>query len=287
MLLEVICRQMIAAFLLITLLIVPEPHGTPQSSEGQPQEMARRVMQNELRAEAQDYSHWMFRLETEKNNGQSEVDEVVETTQGDLKFPISINGQELTPRQRVDSEKRLQQLVQHPEALRKTRKDQDQDAARSRRLLKMLPDAFIFSYGERRGNLVQLPFRPNPNFRPAGREEQVFHAMKGNVWVDGKQNRLVEISGQLMDEVRFGGGFLGHLDKGGTFDVKQEPVAPGYLELTLLNVHMSGKVLFFKTIAVKQKYSRSAFQRVPDDLTAANAAEMLKKEISSERAHRP
>ena len=27
-----------------------------------------------------------------------------------------------------------------------------------------------------------------------------------------------------MDEVRFGGGFLGHLDKSGTFDVKQEPV---------------------------------------------------------------
>jgi len=60
--------------------------------------------------------------------------------------------------------------------------------------------------------------------RPAGREEQVLHAMKGSLWVDDNPNRLTEISGQLMDEVRFGGGFLGHLDKSGTFDVKQEPV---------------------------------------------------------------
>ena len=48
--------------------------------------------------------------------------------------------------------------------------------------------------------------------------------MKGSLWVDDNQNRLTEISGQLMDEVRFGGGFLGHLDMSGTFDVKQEPV---------------------------------------------------------------
>ena len=38
-------------------------------------------------------------------------------------------------------------------------------------------------------------------------------------------------------------------DKGGSFDVKQEPVAPGYWELTVLNVHMTGKALFFKSIS--------------------------------------
>jgi hypothetical protein len=41
--------------------------------------------------------------------------------------------------------------------------------------------------------------------------------MEGTVWVDDKENRLAEISGRLIDEVKFGSGFLGHLDKGGTF----------------------------------------------------------------------
>jgi hypothetical protein len=65
--------------------------------------------------------------------------------------------------------------------------------------------------------------------------------------------------------------------------VKQEPVAPGYWELTVLNVQMRGKALFFKTIAVKQKYSRSEFRRVPDDLTITQAAEVLKKQAGSGR----
>jgi len=111
--------------------------------------------------------------------------------------------------------------------------------------------------------------------------------MQWRLWVDDRQNRLAEISGQLMDEVRFCGGLLGHLDKGGTFDVKQESVAPGYWELTILNVQMRGKALFFKTIAVKQKYFRTAFRRVADDLTVAQAAEMLKKEIRPQQGGRP
>jgi hypothetical protein len=51
----------------------------------------------------------------------------------------------------------------------------------------MLPEAFIFTSGERRGDLVQLTFKPNPRFHPGSREEQVFHAMEGNLWVDDKQ----------------------------------------------------------------------------------------------------
>jgi Tfp pilus assembly PilM family ATPase len=91
----------------------------------------------------------------------------------------------------------------------------------------------------------------------------------------------------LIDEVRFGGGLLGHLNKGGTFDVKQTMVSPGYWELTVLNVQMNGKALFFKTISVKEKYFRTEFKRVPDDLTVAEAAEMLRKEVASQRTNRP
>ena len=104
--------------------------------------------------------------------------------------------------------------------------------------------------------------------------------MEGSLWVDEKQNRLAEISGRLIEKVKFGGGLLGHLDEGGTFDVRQQEVGPGYWELTQLNVQMRGKALFFKTIAVHQMQSRSEFKRVPDNLTIAQAAEMLKKSPS-------
>jgi hypothetical protein len=45
----------------------------------------RHAVGNELRAEQQDTSHWMFRLRTEKPDGRAGIDEVAETAQGDLK----------------------------------------------------------------------------------------------------------------------------------------------------------------------------------------------------------
>jgi hypothetical protein len=275
-----------AAFFFTTLLCSAaaqdQPGGT--NSNDAAQELVRRVVANELQSEQQDHSHWMFRLDTFKPNGQQEVDEVVETKDGDLKRPLLINGRELTPEQRQKADKRLEELVHNPETVRKARADEDQDATRSQRLLKMLPNAFIFKYGQRRADLVQLNFSPNPNFRPSTHEAEVFHAMQGSLWVDPKQNRLEEISGHLMREVKFGGGLLGHLDQGGTFEVKQAPVAAGYWELTLLNVHMKGKALFFKTIAVQQQYTRSDFKQIPDDLNLARAAEILEKQGTSSEA---
>lgn len=148
----------------------------------------------------------------------------------------------------------------------------------------MLPDAFTFKFGVRRGELVQLKFSPNPDFKPPNREAEVFHAMRGSLWVDSKKLRVAEISGHLMDEVKFGGGVLGHLDSGGTFDVKQAEVSSGYWELTLLNVHMKGKALFFKTITVNQQYARRALKQVPDTLTVAGGIKMLENRRASNQS---
>jgi hypothetical protein len=106
-------------------------------------------------------------------------------------------------------------------------------------------------------------------------EARVFQHMQGEMTVDTKQGRLVAIKGHLVEDVKFGGGLLGHLDKGGRFEVRQTEVAPGQWEMTALLVDMKGKALLFKTIDVQQTESHSDFHRVPDDLTLAEAARIL------------
>ena len=105
--------------------------------------------------------------------------------------------------------------------------------------------------------------------------------MEGVLWVNGRQKRLVEISGHLTRPVKFGGGLLGHLDAAGHFYVKQEEVQPGYWELVVLDVNMKGKALFFKTIGVQGETKRSMFRRVRDDLTAAQGANLLYQQVRS------
>ncbi len=254
------------------------------TSEPSANELVRRVVSNELKSESQDHSHWMFRLDTKKKNSSEEVDEVVETKQGDLTYPISINGRGLSPQEQQRAQRKLQELAKNPGELQKSLKDKDDDEAHSQRMLKLLPQAFVFQYGERRGDLVELKFTPNPHFKPPNREATVFHAMEGSLWVDSKQARVAQITGRLMQEVKFGGGLFGHLDKGGQFDVKQEEVSPGFWELTALNVQMNGKALFFKTISVRQKYTRSNFKRVPDNLEVARGLAMLHEQLKSQQA---
>jgi hypothetical protein len=261
------------------LFMVPTWAASQESEHSQENanDFARSALRNEVKAETNDHSHWMLKLETEKSR-RKEIDEVVETENGDLKRPILINDRPLTARQQHEADEQIRRLVSNPGALRKSLKEQNDDAAHSQRMLKLLPQALIFRFGQRRSNAVELLFSPNSHFRPPTREAQVFQAMEGSLWIDSKQQRLMELSGHLTREVKFGGGFFGHLNAGGQFHVKQMEVAQGYWEMTLLHVDMKGKALFFKTISVRQKLERSDFHQVSDSLTLAEAADLLHKQ---------
>lgn len=251
-----------------------------QTSDARPpaNEFAREIIDNELQAEKNDHSHWMLRLESRKS-GKTEVREVVETKDGDLDWLISVNGKPLPEDQQSERQRGLQRLISNPAELKKSQREKDEDQARSLRLLKTLPDALVFEYGEQRGDLVELKFKPKPHFRAPSHEAAVVHAMEGVLWIDERQKRLVEISGRLTHPVKFGGGLLGHLDAGGHFYVKQEEVQPGYWELAVLDVEMKGKALFFKTIGVQEDIKRSMFRRVRNDLTAAQGASLLNQQV--------
>jgi hypothetical protein len=250
-----------------------------QSSPMCANDLARLVVNREL--QEQDHSRWMYRAESQKQNDGTEIDEVVETSDGNLSQPVFINGQQPSSEQQSEAERHNQQLA-NPADVEKTRKSRKEDQERTDRMLKLLPEAFTYTYAAERGDQVKMTFVPNPQFRPPSREAEVFHALEGYMWVDRRQKRLVEVAGRLIHKLKFGGGLLGHLDQGGTFDVKKEEVGPGVWRMTLLDVNMTGRVLFFKTITEHQKETRSDFQRMPENLTVVQASDILEKQVNSQ-----
>ena len=240
-------------------------------------ELARKVVANELKVQDEDHVRWMYRLEKEES-GKKQVQEILETNNGSLSRLLSIDGRPLDAKQQQKESQRTQRLVSHPDEQRKLQQASNKKAEQGGRLFKILPDAFVFDYAGRQGDLVTLSFRPNPNFQPPSLEARVFHSMQGEMTVDTKQERLAVLNGHLMEDVKFGGGLLGHLDKGGKFEVRQTEVAAGQWEMTTLGVDMKGKALLFKTIAVYETENHSDFQRVPDDLTLAEAAGVLNRQ---------
>ena len=237
----------------------------------------RQVIEHERKAEAEDHSHWRY-LVYHEEPGKTETREVIETGNGDVEVVLSRNGRALTPEERQEQVQRLQRLASHPAELQTAHSAQHEDAAKAEEMLKILPDAFLFQYERMEGDRALLKFRPDPAFRPTSREATVFHSMAGEIELATKEQRLAAIHGQLINDVKFGAGILGHLYKGGWFGVEQSEVAPAYWELTRLDVEVSGKALLFKTISLHQKERRTDYRRVPDNLTLAQAVNLLIRE---------
>ncbi len=246
-------------------------------------ELLRRIVDGELRAQKDDHAHWMYQLST-SDSGKEEVKWVVETREGALDRLLSVNGKPISAQQQQQEHQRIDRLLHKTAEEKRRHRAQENDAQQTEHLFRMLPDAVLARYGERKGQLVEILFQPNPDFVPSSREDVVFHAMEGRIWVDEKANRLVEMEGRLSREVKFWGGLLGYLDKGGEFHVKQSEVEPGHWEVTALHVNMHGKALFFKTIGVQQNETRTDFRRMPDDMTLAQAAQTLERQCALQAA---
>ena len=248
---------------------------TPQPAPG---DLIKEVIHTELASGAAPDIQWKYVLEKEVD-GRQETRQVVETRSGSLDRLLAIAGKPLTTSQQHDELQRLLRLSHNSDEQRKIADARKKDADQCAAFLKMIPEAFIFEYaGEHagpNGDLVKLTFKPNPNFQPPTREGKVMHQLAGDLWVDVKQKRLAAIDGQLLNEVKFGGGLFGRLEKGGRFNVKRSEVAPGQWEMTEMEINMHGKALLFKSIAVQQKELHRDFERVPDDLTMADAAAIL------------
>ena len=274
----------VAAFLVFCIPAFPQStSGDGGLSAG---ELLRRVVNSELKAQANDHTHWMYEVKA-GFSGKEQVKVAVQTREGYLDRLRFANGQPITPEQEKQEDQRIARLLKNPAERKKQQRAQEGDAQKTEGLFKMLPDAVTASYGKRQGELVEILFKPNPHFHPPSQEAAVFHAMTGRIWINARENRLVEIEGHLSTGVMFGGGFLGHLDKGGEFHVKQSEVAPGLWEITLLHVNMHGKALFFKTIAVQENEIRTNFQRVADNLTLSEAAQQLQRQSPVKSASVP
>ncbi len=200
---------------------------------------------------------------------------------------IANNGKPLTPEQRREEEARVERFVNDPEELRKKREQEHAEAERTLRIVRAMPEAFLFEYaGEEQGSagigragdtLVKLKFRPNPSYQPPSHVEEVLTGMQGFVLVDAVHYRIASIDGTLFKEVGFGWGILGHLDRGGRFVVQQQEVGDNFWEVSSMTLRFTGKILLFKNLNIDSTEIFDGFKRVPTDLTFAQALELLRK----------
>ena len=272
-----------ALAVLIVVLAVVEAFG--QQSPKAAGELVRRTVQNEIKAN-NDSTPFSFQERRESPSG-SQTELIVETREAMAGMLIANNDHPLNPQERQAEIGRLDHLVQDPAELAKKKAKEAETKDRITRIIKALPDAFLYDFdGSDTGNsllggqdakLIRLKFRPNPKYNPPTHVEQVLTGMQGTMLVDAKQERIARIDGTLTSEVGFGWGILGHLNQGGHFMVDQADMGRNNWEVTRMGLDLTGKVLFFKSLVFKSTKTYSDFHPAPPNLSFAEGVDMLKK----------
>ncbi len=229
----------------------------------------------------------MFRSRKQTPQG-SQTRLYVETRDAMAGMTIAYDDKPLSHEQMQGEEGRLADLVAHPDQLSRKHSQEEESAERTLRIVKALPEAFLYDYdgkergtadlGKDRDRLVRLKFRPNPAYHPPSHVEDVLTGMQGFLLIDSEARRIARIDGTLFKEVSFGWGILGHLDKGGHFLVEQRDVGDGSWDVSRMSLGFTGKILLFKSISIKSEEVFSDFRRVPADTTFAQGVAMLKAE---------
>ena len=252
------------------------PPAPAESAQG----LVRKVIDRELAAEEKPLQY-LYRLRREGREG-SWIRDIIETRDGLVSRLIATNDRPATTEERAKDDRRLEHLLTHPDEQRKHKQRQEKDAEQVRKLLRALPDAFLYEYDGAEagphGELARLKFRPNPDFEPPSRETIIYKSMEGTMVVEPRDLRLVRMDASLIEGVTLGWGLLARLNKGGRITLEQSLLPDGEWQTTRMTLDFTGKAFLFKTIRIKQKQSITDFRPAPTGLSLAEGIELLKKQ---------
>ena len=258
----------------------PAPAQTSQAVP-RPDKIVTDASWNELHPKGP--SHPFRYRESKLDSKGSTVRLVVETKEGDIARLIEKDGRPLTPEEDRAELARLDNLMAHPEIQERRHKKQQADSARGDEMVKMLPDAFLYTFEGMvqgpSGPCYRVSFKPNPAFAPPDREGEVYHGMVGELWVDQGQLRIVKLQSHLISDVNFGWGVLGKLYQGGSILVENRDVGLNHWETTHMKLHLQGKILMMKSVDFSTTEDYSDFSPVPMNSTYQDAIRMLKEKF--------
>jgi len=241
-------------------------------------DMVRETVAHELAA-ANASGHYSYRIYKQTPHG-SETRDMVETRKWLIGPLVLKNGQPLAPAQRQREDELLRDLLTNPARLEKFQNQSHKDEARVRRMIKLLPEAFLFQYDGTETNasgleLIRLKFHPNSNLTARSLELRVLQGMEGTMLIDPVDQRLARVEAELFRDVDFGWGVFGRIRRGGSFLLEQQGVGSDRWAITTLSMHYTSRIVLFVNTRTDSVSKESNFQRMSNDLTLQQGLELL------------
>jgi hypothetical protein len=154
-------RRLIIA---VVLVVSTAASAQDQNSVVPAGELIHAVVANELRDRVQQLK-WMYVIE-KRVGSQSLTEEQVETKNGPVYRVLAMDGIPMTPDQRQQDNARIDRLLHDTSQQSKLKQQYDDDEQKLEKLMRVMPDAFLYDYDGVDGDFVRLKFRPDPSYKP-------------------------------------------------------------------------------------------------------------------------
>ena len=114
-----------------------------------------------------------------------------------------------------------------------------------------------FDFTEVRGETVEgrstrvFEAVPRAQYVPDDSDFELLKKIKGKIWVDAADDQVSRADVEFIENIRFGGGFLAKVNKGGTFTVLQRKVNEEVWFPSHSEIIVNGRLLLFKGFNLK------------------------------------
>jgi hypothetical protein len=246
-----------------------------QASALTPEQLVRAMVEHENDESAhRDRYEFLSNERSERTGGHLWTERVVETADGRIRFLVAEDGQPLSSQRQQQETAQLAAIVAEPDAFVRKEQAQKNDEAQARKMLELLPRAFIFDNVRLSDGVWRMDFHPNPAYSPSGIQERVLCGMSGWVAIDEHDQRLRHIEGALPQDISIGFGLLATIKAGSRFSSDRASM-DGHWRTVRVSTDIRGKAALFKSVAKRSEISRSEFHYLDAGTTIPQAVALV------------
>jgi hypothetical protein len=234
-----------------------------------PKQWATEAAQNELGVINYGHLYLRYREHTKDAKGDH-IRDVIESKDGTVARMVMKEGRPLTSEEDSFEHDRLQAMLDSPGAFAKHVKGDATGKKLGADMMKLLPDAMIFTYTpgqpQRPGHTgvpddIVLDYKPNPDWKPPSTASEALTGIEGRVWIDPQTQHLTRMDATVFRGINFGL-FLAHIYPGGHLTFEQGAATGQRWIFTRFTEHVEVRVIF-KAIREDTEIEASDFSPVP------------------------
>ncbi len=278
-------RVLIAAFCLCPLgfhdIFASTQTGSTQSNSEQKRmpdaaTLAAQAVQNDIKLLTHTGMYLRYKVHKVDDKGDT-LRDIIETKDGTVARMIARDGRPLTDKENRAEIDRLNSMLAHPDEFAAHIRRENAEKSHAQNVLQTIPQGLIFEIaspqeplpegGTAGEKVVELTFKPNPNFQPPTIESQVLKAMAGKVWIDAQQQQIVHLEVHLISDAAFGWGLLGKVYRGGSIVLDQVDAGDHHWIMTRLRQKLTIRALMVKVIHFDVKEDISDFRIIKEAMS--------------------